>query len=228
MWRVAVAVTTSIEISVVFIDLLDLLRCINVHENTWLVASFKAVTNRFVLEGTLGCPICSAEYPIRNGVIDFSAGAEIPRGNAKRSVAVRDWEDLATRAGAFLNVTEPGATVVLGGTWADAALELSLMTEARVFALNPEGGAEESETVGLLLVGSEIPVAPGSVLGVALDASFPAEIVLSAVKAVRPGGRIVGPIEIPPPSELAVLARDEAYWVAQKAPEVIKLSRAGR
>lgn len=226
MWRVAVAVTTSIEISVVFIDLLDLLRCINVHENTWLVASFKAVTNRFVLEGTLGCPICSAEYPIRNGLIDFSA--EIPRGNARRSVAVRDREDLATRAGAFLNVTEPGATVVLGGTWADAALELSLMTEARVFALNPEGGAEESETVGLLLVGSEIPVAPGSVLGVALDASFPAEIVPSAVKAVRPGGRIVGPIEIPPPSELAVLARDEAYWVAQKAPEVVKLSRAGR
>ena len=150
-----------------FIELLDLLRCINPHEDTWLVASFKAVTNRFVLEGTLGCPICSAEYPIRNGVADFRTGAEIPRRNTKRSAATRDREELATRAGAFLNVTEPGATVVLGGRWADAALELSLMTEARVLALNPDGGAEESETVGLLRVGSEIPVAPGSVLGVA-------------------------------------------------------------
>ena len=210
-----------------FIELLDLLRCINPHEDTWLVASFKAVTNRFVMEGTLGCPNCSAEYPIRNGIADFSAGLELPRRKGERPAAIREREELATRAGAFLNVTEPGATVVLGGGWADAALELSVMTEARVLAINPKAGAEESETVGLL-VGSEIPVAPGSLLGVALDASFPAETVASAVKAVRAGGRIVGPVEIPPPSELAVLARDGDYWVAQKAPEVIKLSRAGR
>jgi hypothetical protein len=79
-----------------------------------------------------------------------------------------------------------------------------------------------------LLVGSHIPAAPGSVLGIALDSSFPPEIVASAVKAVRPGGRIVGPAEIPPPPDLLVLAHDESYWVAEKAPEVIKLSRAGR
>jgi uncharacterized protein YbaR (Trm112 family) len=212
----------------VFIELLDLLRCINPHEDTWLVASIKAVTNRFVLEGTLGCPTCSAEYPIRNGIADFRAGAETPQRNAEPSAAAPNREELATRAGAFLNVTEPGATVVLGGSWAAAAHELSLMTETRVLALNPHGGAEESETVGLVLAGSEIPVAPGSALGVALDASFPAQIVASAVKAVRPGGRIVGPVAISPPSELTVLARDEDYWVAQKAPEVIKLSRAGR
>jgi len=214
----------------VFIELLDQLRCINPHEATWLVASFKSVTNRFVVEGTLGCPNCSAEYPIRNGIADFTAGHEVPRPRreAERRTAIHDREELATRAGAFLNVTEPGATVVLGGAWADAALELSVMTEARVLAINPKAGAEESETVGLLLVGSEIPVAPGSLLGVALDASFPAQTVASAVKAVRAGGRIVGPVEIPPPSELAVLARDGDYWVAQKAPEVITLSRAGR
>ncbi|HZD85913.1 MAG TPA: hypothetical protein VE052_08365 [Gemmatimonadaceae bacterium] len=213
-----------------FIELLDQLRCINPHEATWLVASFKSVTNRFVMEGTLGCPNCSAEYPIRNGIADFTVGLEVPRPRreAERRTAIHDREELATRAGAFLNVTEPGATVVLGGAWADAALELSVMTEARVLAINPKAGAEESEAVGLLLVGSEIPVAPGSLLGVALDASFPAETVASAVRAVRAGGRIVGPVEIPPPSELAVLARDGDYWVAQKAPEVIKLSRAGR
>ncbi|HXN76437.1 MAG TPA: hypothetical protein VN876_07365 [Gemmatimonadaceae bacterium] len=211
-----------------FIELLDLLRCINPHEDTWLVASFKAVTNRFVMEGTLGCPHCSAEYPVRNGIADFGAGLQSPRRGADRPATTREREDLATRAGAFLNVTEPGATVVLGGSWADVALELSLMTEARVLALNPSEGAEESETVGLLLVGSEIPVAPGSVLGVALDASFPPAIVASAVKAVRPGGRIVGPIESPLPPGMTELARDENYWVAQKAPEVIKLSRAGR
>ena len=211
-----------------FIELLDLLRCINAHEDTWLVASFKTVSNRFVLDGMLGCPACSAKYPITTGVADFTAGADLSRRKTGRWATTLEREELATRAGAFLNATEPGATVVLGGSWASAAQELSLMTEGRVLALNPESGVEESETVGLLLVGSEIPVAPGSVLGVALDASFPVGIVASAVKAVRAGGRIVGPAEIPPPSELVVLARNEDYWVARKAPEVIKLSRAGR
>ena len=211
-----------------FIELLDLLRCINAHEDTWLVASFKTVSNRFVLDGTLGCPACSAKYPITTGVADFTAGADLSRRKTGRWATTLEREELATRAGAFLDATEAGATVVLGGSWASAAQDLSLMTEGRVLALNPESGVEESETVGLLLVGSEIPVAPGSVLGVALDASFPAGIVASAVKAVRAGGRIVGPAQIPPPSELVVLARNEDYWVARKAPEMIKLSRAGR
>lgn len=209
-----------------FIELLDLLRCINLHEDTWLVASFKTVSNRFVLDGTLGCPTCSAKYAITTGIADFSAGAELPRHKPGQHAATLEREELATRAGAFLNVTEPGATVVLGGSWASAAQELSLMSEVRVLALNPESGVEESETVGLLLVGSAIPVAPGSVLGVAIDSSFPPEIVASAVKAVRPGGRIVGPVEIPAPPELLVLAQDEHYWVAEKSAQLISLQRA--
>jgi hypothetical protein len=212
----------------VFIELLDLLRCTNAHEDTWLVASFKTVSNRFVMDGTLGCPTCSAKYSIASGIADFRTATDSFEREPWLSLTTLEREHLATRAGAFLNVTEPGATVVMGGSWASAAQELSVMTEARVLALNPEKGVEESERVGLLRVGTEIPVAPGSVVGVALDSSFPAEILASAVRAVRPGGRIVGPTEIPPPSELLVLAHDENYWVAEKAPEVIKLSRAGR
>ncbi len=211
-----------------FIELLDLLRCINAHEDTWLVASLKAVSSRFVLDGTLGCPTCSAKYAITTGIADFSGGAELPRRKPGQRASTLEREELATRAGAFLNVTEPGATVVLGGSWGSAAQELSLMSEVRVLALNSESGVEESETVGLLLVGSDIPVAPGSVLGVAIDSSFPPGILASAVKAIRPGGRIVGPAEFPPPPDLLVLAHDENYWVAEKGPEVIKLSRADR
>jgi len=102
------------------------------------------------------------------------------------------------------------------------------MAEVRVLALNMAPEVEESPTVGLLQVGSAIPVQPGSVLGVALDAWFPAKIIDAAVRAVRPGGRIVGPVVMPPPPELSVLAHDDNYWVAQKAPEVVKLSRASR
>ena len=211
-----------------FIELIDTLRCINAHEDTWLVASFKTVANRFVLEASLGCPTCSAQYPINEGIADFSAGAAATSCEAERTAASHRREELATRAGAYLGATEPGATVVLGGVWAYAAQELSDLAEVRVLALNAPAEVKESQTVGIVRVGSEIPVAPGSVLGVALDAWFPAKILTSALRAVRPGGRIVGPAAVPPPAELSVLAHDDTYWVAQKAPEVITLSRARR
>ena len=211
-----------------FIELIDLLRCINAHEDTWLVASFTTVSHRFVLEGSLGCPSCSAEYRILDGIADFSAGMELASCEAERAAASHRREELATRAGAYLSATEPGATVILGGVWAYAAQELSEMAEVRVLALNAAADVEESPTVGLLQVGSAIPVQTGSVLGVALDPWLPAKIIDSAVKAIRPGGRVVGPVNMTPPPGLAVLAHDDHYWVAQKAPEVIKLSRASR
>ena len=211
-----------------FIELIDLLRCTNAHEDTWLVASFRTVSHRFVLDASLGCPACSAQYPVNAGIADFAVGMTVPSCEAERAAASHSREEIATRAGAYLAATEPGATIVLGGVWAYAAQQLSKMSETRVLALNAADEVKESATVGLVRVGSEIPVAPGSVLGVALDAWFPANIVDSAVRAVRPGGRIVGPTVIPAPPELTVIAHDDSYWVALKAPEVVTLSRANR
>src|SRR5437867_1132217 len=206
-----------------FIELLDLLRCINVHEETWLVASLRAISNRFVLDGTLGCPICHAEYRIKKGIADFTETRELAHESPEPSGSSGNREEVATRVGAFLNATEPGATLVLGGSWAEAAQELSVMTATRILALNPSKQVEESETVGLLRVSREIPLAPASVLGVAFDASFPPEIISSALRVVRPGGRIVGPASIDTSSDLSVLARDENYWVAEKPAELVSL-----
>ncbi|MGH7651946.1 MAG: hypothetical protein ACREMS_08900 [Gemmatimonadaceae bacterium] len=208
--------------------MLDLLRCIKPHEDTWLVASFHTVSNRFVKDGKLGCPICQAEYPIHQGVADFSAGMLLPECDDARAQASHRREELATRAGAYLNATEAGATFLLGGLWAYAAHDLAQMSQVRVMALNAPRELEESETVGLMNVGAEIPLAAGSVAGVALDAWFTTVIIRSALRVLRPGGRLVGPTNIDPPSELTVLARDENYWVAEKAPEVIPIRRASR
>ena len=208
-----------------FIEMIDLLRCINDHEDSWLVASFRTITNRFVIEGTLGCPICSAEYEIKGGVADFSRDIA-EAGEAGHEPSPREREELATRAGAFLNAVEPGATVILGGSWGDASHELSVMTDSRVLALNSSQRVEESERVGLVRAGSSIPLAAGAALGAALDASFSADAMVSAARAVRPGGRIVGPATISPPGGVALLARDASYWVAEKAVETVSLSRA--
>lgn len=209
-----------------FIEMLDLLRCVNAHEETWLVASLNAVSDRFVLAGILGCPVCHAEYPIRKGIADFRQGGSSAPPAVDRHPSDESRDELATRVGAFLNATEPGSTVVLGGSWADAAHQLAVMTDMRVLALNSRAGIEESERVGLLQIRNQIPLAPASVVGVALDAGFAAGTIASALKVVRPGGRIVGPAAIAAPPEISVLARDERYWVAEKPAEIISLRRA--
>ena len=100
------------------------------------------------------------------------------------------------------------------------------MTESRIFALNPAQHVEESESVGLLEVHRQIPLAASSVRGVAIDFSFPREILTSAIRVVRPGGRIVGPAAIEPPGDLTVIARDASHWVAEKPVEMISLRRS--
>lgn len=209
-----------------FIELIDLLRCINPHEDIPLVASFQNVSNRFVQDATLGCPVCAARYTIKGGVADFSGGEASPQCEDERAAASHRREELATRVGAFLDASEPGATLVLGGVWAYAAEELSEMADARVLAINPGNAVRESARVGLLTVSRAIPAAPGSCRGVAVDAWFNAAIIESAVRVTQPGGRIVGPTVMPAPEDLTVLAHDEQYWVGHKAPAVVAIRRA--
>jgi len=206
--------------------MIDSLRCVNDHEDTWLVASFREVTNRFVIEGTLGCPICSAEYKISKGVADFTQGAALRDRANERASAEHSREELATRVGAFLDATQPGATIVLGGLWSLGAAELAEMADVRVIALNPPPGVHESERVGVAMIAGRIPLAPSSAHGVALDEWFGPEIVEAARRVVKPGGRVVGPASFPHPDQTTVLAHDDAYWVAEKPVEMIPLHRA--
>src|SRR3954469_10963313 len=115
-----------------FIELLDLLRCVNDHEDTWLVASFRTVSNRFVMEATLGCPTCSARYDVIGGVPDFTLGETLPSCEEQRGSTSHRREELATRAGAYLDATRGGATIVLGGLWAYGAHDLAELAGVRV------------------------------------------------------------------------------------------------
>lgn len=205
--------------------MIDLLRCINAHEDSWLVASFRQVTNRIVVEGTLGCPVCSAEYEIKKGVVDFTRGHSTADPEAQRTHVGHQREELATRAGAYLDATQPGATIVLGGLWAYAAQDLAEMANVRIIALNAPSGVAESDRVGLLRITDRIPLAANSVHGVAVDAWFRPDTVADAIRVVRQAGRVVGPSSASPPEAAVVLAHDEHYWVAEKTPEMVSLRR---
>ena len=92
-----------------FIPLVDILRCVNPHNETWLVASIERAEDRFIIDGTLGCPTCLAEYPIRDGIVYFTE--RVPS-----DANVQPDEGEAMRLAAALDLTEPRMTALLQGT----------------------------------------------------------------------------------------------------------------
>src|SRR3954463_6973497 len=99
-----------------FIELVDALRCPRTHEESWLVASATRMDARHIVSGTLGCPVCLAEYPIEEGVVDFreERGAVAPVGD---DVSADD----AMRIAAMLDLADAKGFAVLLGAWGSIA-----------------------------------------------------------------------------------------------------------
>ncbi|MBA3644813.1 MAG: hypothetical protein H0W63_01415 [Gemmatimonadaceae bacterium] len=206
-----------------FIELVELLRCIRAHDESWLVASIDELHERSIRRGTLGCPVCQAEYRIIDGTADFSGAtaSAVPAAETLNSYEV------ALRAGAFLGLADSAGTVILGGSWAAGASTLAESTGARAFTANAMTDAEQPG-VGRILVQNIFPFAIASCAGIALDATFDDRAVEGALRVIRPGGRIVGPAAIARPDGVALLAEDAEWWVGEKPPEVTTLRRGSR
>jgi uncharacterized protein YbaR (Trm112 family) len=212
-----------------FVELVDLLRCPRAHEETWLVAAADETEERHIVHGALGCPVCHAEYPIRDGVVHFDADAACAADGDAPLPHLDEGERAAEamRLAALLDLSSAGGTVILGGAWqgcADAVLALAdvrvlLLDPPRVPALRPEVSAVR---------GAPMPVADAAVRGVALDdRTADAARVAAAARALRPGGRLLAPAAAAVPAGVAELARDDRHWVGEKAaaPNLVPLRR---
>lgn len=203
------------------IELIDLLRCPRPHEETWLVAAFYRLNGRLVLEGKLGCHVCGAEYPIRDGIAFFRehAGAA-PFGNRSDSEA----PDAAMRIAAFLDL-RPGALALLVGDLADASDAVAALTGSRVIALNtPLRTSDES----VLQIDSNppLPLASHSLDGIALNpASSTGEMLEEASRLLRPRGRLLAASGLELSGEFRELARDADYVVAEYIGELVSIRR---
>jgi len=209
-----------------YIELVELFRCVRRHDESWLVASIDEVRERSIIRGILGCPVCGAQYPISDGVADFS-GAH-PGGPDGNPVISESESEIAVRAGGLLGLGEAEGVIILGGSWAAGAAALSAMTGARVIAANPSAGIQRAAPVAIVRVGDAFPLGAGSCAGVALDESFTRGALSSALRVVRPGGRLAGPMSVERPTGLSLLASDAQWWVAEKAPDVTPLRRGNR
>jgi hypothetical protein len=193
-----------------FIEHIDQLRCTSGHEESWLVASITKREDRFVLEATLGCHICRRQYLVTDGVAYFGTTP----GDHRETIAGEASADSAVRVAAFLNAAEH-STLVLAGEWGIQAHPLAAMIPMTVFVLAAGGG--DSAQVARIESSEGIPLAHASVHGVALDAATATpRNIETAVHVLRPGGRLVAPVETDVPASVTVLVRDSAYWVGER------------
>lgn len=229
------------------IDLIELFRCPRPHEESWLVASFDRMSERHVVEGRLGCPVCRAEFPIERGVLRFdrmkeaAGGPAAPDGAPVASMAGADstrpdgaGEDESLRLAALLGLMDAGGVVILSGSWGRYAARIAPMTEDIHLVLHDPDTppvAGDSGRVSAIISPGRLPVAAGSLRGVALD-SVAAGLALmeGAVRALRPKGRLVVPAGAELPEGVAELASDESVRVAERreTPRLLSLGRGGR
>ena len=194
------------------VDLLEHLRCPNQHADSWLVATALRTADRHILEGTLGCPVCGAEFAIRDGVASFGPEDPPPSAEAQADIGGETF-----RLAALLAASDRGGLYVLGGAWGELAHALSdLLDEsrrARLMLVSPPRGVVGWST--LRGAGDTLPLATGSASGVAIDrASVP--FVQSAVLVLGSKGRLVAPAATPLPAGIMLLARDDRHWVGER------------
>jgi uncharacterized protein YbaR (Trm112 family) len=197
-----------------FVEIVDALRCPRPHEESWLVLAARRTEDRHVLEGTLGCPVCHAEYPIHDGIADFSDRTAPDRAPAATIPTLAPADHLV----AMLDLADALGFVVLIGAWGTRADELLALLDAPPLLLvEPPEGVTMGRGVSGIRAGSTLPLATGAARAVATDVTDPARVA-DAARATRVGGRLVAPAVSRVPESVRELARDETVWVGARIP----------
>lgn len=198
------------------VDLIETLRCPQPHADGWLVARADVVVERRIMQGTVGCPTCGAEWPIHEGALHLVAPVTARRASERRPLAVeqRDARADALRTAALLDLRDASGIVLLAGACALAADALAALTGVLVLAVNPPTGVAISHS--RLFVADQLPLGVATVRGARLDASHGGvSWIASAWRSVALRGRLIAPVGCDVPASVRELARDEEEWVAE-------------
>ena len=199
-------------------EFVDTLRCLSIHEESWLVVAADETEGRHVMRGLLGCPVCHARYPIERGVADFTNGTRLPvalEGDTPTADA-----SAALKLAAMLDLTDPSGYVILVGEWARLGAALRDIVPIPVLAVNPPPDVAMGDGVSGVTTLDRIPVTASSARAIAFapptltDAD--ALELPSALGAVRPGGRVVAGSAVSLPDDVALVERDAEHWVATR------------
>jgi uncharacterized protein YbaR (Trm112 family) len=198
----------------VHIELTEMLRCPEAHEEGFLVMSTGEMLGRMVRSGMLGCPVCGKEYPIVRGVAHFSGKGKGEAGNVQDDRAT-----IPATLQALLDLSGPGGYVLLLGCAARHAVGLAeLMGGIHFVGVNAPDDVEELPVLSLLACEAMIPlrqtVARAAVVGRdRLGARWLAE----ARRVLLPGRRLVIESEtVTAPPGLTQLALGHGLFVGER------------
>ena len=178
------------------IELTEMLRCPERHDEGFLVLSTGEMVGRMVRSGVLGCPKCGREYRIVNGVAHFSGSGErgaglsvAPSGTAPRSPLPVDAQTLQ----ALLDLSGPGGYVLLLGFAARHAAGLAgLMGGIHFVGVNAPDDMEELPLLSLLACETMIPLRQTVARAVVVGSDrVGAEWLAEARRVLLPGRRLV-------------------------------------
>jgi len=207
----------------VHIELTEMLRCPETHEEAFLVMSTGEMVGRMVRSGILGCPVCRKEYPIVKGVVNFSArgpGEGLPP-RQKYAVASGDppRSPDAQTLQALLDLSGPGGYVVLVGSAARHAVGLAaLMGGIHLIGVNAPADVEELPVLSLLACETMIPLrrAMARAVVVGPERASPPWLI-EALRVLLPGRRLVIEDELASaPAGLKQLAVGQGLWVGER------------
>lgn len=196
-----------------FIELSEFLRCPHEHdERTYCVIMPEVMDGRRVVRGTIACPVCRREYPVREAVADFGAPE---RADALRGPAPPPAPETVQ---ALLGLAGPGGYVVLLGSAARLADPLAARMEGIHFVgVNAPPDVEASVALSLVRGANGIPLASAMARGVVVgrEAAAPPWLEEAARITLR-GLRIVVCDEDARVPAAEAMAAGEGLWVGKK------------
>lgn len=196
-----------------FIELTDHLRCPADHPESFLVLVPDVMDGRRVLQGTLGCPICHAEYRITDGIADLGVAAQPPAPPAAESTV-----DAAAIL-AFLGLEGPGGYLGLVGDASRLAPGLqTLLPGVHLVAVNPPAGTLPTSELSLIWA-PRMPLKARTLRGVVVGRPFASDAGwgADAVRSVLPGLRAAGQGPVPDVVGFELLGSAEGWWVGRVA-----------
>ena len=203
------------------IELTEMLRCPERHEEGFLVMSTGEMLGRMVRSGVLACPTCGREYRIVKGVAHFSGGGMRHATSVDSGAATHPASPIShpETLQALLDLSGPGGYVLLLGSAARHAVGLAeLMGGIHFVGVNAPDDVEELPVLSLLACEAMIPlrqtVARAAVVGRdRLGARWLAE----ARRVLLPGRRLVIESEsVTAPPGLTQLALGHGLFVGER------------
>ena len=176
------------------ITLTDHLTCPRCGPSAGLILLMEQAAGRRVVTGSLGCPSCRTQYPIRRGVCEFAQGQG--QGHGTGTGTGTGTAGAGLRVAALMELGEGSGFVVL-----DGPLALRVAEELRAHApdiepvvvLRSERGAEvEGVEASALLVSGPLPIGDRVMRGAAYVGGAPGpERLAELMRVTRPTGRVV-------------------------------------